>query len=97
MIKRIVRMHFRPDGVEPFLKDVFEDSKDKIRAFPGCRHRELMQQTNNPNVLYTFSIWDDEAALERYRNSDLFKTTWIRTKVLFEEKAHAWTVKMIDG
>jgi len=97
MIKRIVRMTFRPDGVEPFLKEVFEESKDRIRAFPGCQHMELLQQINNPTVLYTLSYWDDEAAIERYRDSDLFKTTWIRTKVLFEEKAHAWTVKVVDG
>jgi len=96
MIKRIVKMTFREDAVETFLNEVFEHSKNRIRAFPGCRHMELLRQKNKPNVLFTLSFWDDEAALEAYRQSELFKTTWAKTKVLFAEKAEAWTVEVID-
>lgn len=94
MIKRIVKMTFREDVVETFLNEVFEHSKDRIRAFPGCRHMELLRQKNKPNVLFTLSFWDDEAALEAYRQSELFQTTWAKTKVLFAEKAEAWTVEV---
>lgn len=96
MIKRIVKMTFREDAVETFLNEVFEHSKNRIRAFPGCRHMELLRQKNKPNVLFTLSFWDDETALEAYRQSELFKTTWAKTKVLFAEKAEAWTVEVID-
>jgi quinol monooxygenase YgiN len=96
MIKRIVKMTFRPDGVEPFVQNVFEQSKAQIRAFPGCRHMELLQHTDDPNVLFTFSIWDDEAALDRYRQSELFQGTWAKTKALFAEKASAWSVVVLD-
>ncbi len=89
-------MTFREDAVETFLNEVFEHSKNRIRAFPGCRHMELLRQKNKPNVLFTLSFWDDEAALEAYRQSELFKTTWAKTKVLFAEKAEAWTVEVID-
>ena len=95
MIKRIVKMTFCEDGVETFLRDVFEQSKDRIRAFPGCRHMELLRNLSSPNVLFTLSIWDDEAALEAYRQSDLFQTTWAKTKILFAEKAEAWSVEVI--
>ena len=87
-------MTFREDVVETFLNEVFEHSKDHIRAFPGCRHMELLRQKNKPNVLFTLSFWDDEVALEAYRQSDLFQTTWAKTKVLFAEKAEAWTVEV---
>jgi len=96
MIKRIVKMAFREDVVETFLNEVFEHSKSRIRAFPGCRHMELLRHTNKPNVLFTLSFWDDEAALEAYRQSGLFQTTWAKTKVLFAEKAEAWTVEVVD-
>ncbi len=89
-------MTFREDAVETFLNEVFEHSKNRIRAFPGCRHMELLRQKNKPNVLFTLSFWDDETALEAYRQSELFKTTWAKTKVLFAEKAEAWTVEVID-
>ena len=96
MIKRIVKMTFREEAVETFLKDVFEQSKDRIRAFPGCRHMELLQHTGQRNILFTFSFWDDEAALDNYRNSEFFRTTWEKTKVLFATKAEAWSVEVID-
>ena len=97
MIKRIVKMTFREDATDTFLHDVFEHSKDRIRAFPGCRHMELLRNIGQPNVLFTLSYWDDEAALEAYRQSELFQTTWAKTKALFAEKAEAWSVEVIDG
>ncbi len=97
MIKRIVKMKFQPELTETFLREVFDNSKLKIRAFPGCRHMELLQHTADPNVLFTFSIWDDEAALDRYRASELFQDTWAKTKVLFAERAEAWSLDLVDA
>jgi len=96
MIKRIVKMTFRSEGQALFVEEVFEQSKARIRAFPGCRYMELLQHTDNPNVLFTLSIWDDEAALERYRQSELFQSTWQKTKALFADKAEAWSVTVLD-
>ena len=64
MIKRIVKLTFREEAVPVFLEDVFEPSKERIRAFPGCRHMELLRNLQQPNVLFTLSIWENEAALE---------------------------------
>ena len=96
MIKRIVKLTFRDEAVEPFLRDVFEGSKAKIRAFPGCRHMELLRHTEQRNVLFTLSYWDSEAALEAYRRSELFRTTWARTKALFAQPAEAWSAEVVD-
>jgi heme-degrading monooxygenase HmoA len=97
MIKRIVKMTFREEGVDPFIHDVFESSKAAIRSVPGCLHMELLQMNGQPNVLFTFSIWESEAALDRYRHSDLFRDTWAKTKALFAEKAEAWSTTLIDA
>lgn len=97
MIKRIVKMTFRPEAVQTFLDDVFEASKSRIRAFPGCRHMELLQSAREPNVIFTLSYWNGEEDLEAYRQSELFRSTWEKTKVLFAEKAEAWTVVVLDS
>lgn len=89
-------MTFREDAVDTFVSEVFENSKDKIRAFPGCRHMELLRQTGESNVLFTLSYWDDEAALNNYRNSELFADTWRKTKALFAAKAEAWSTEVVD-
>lgn len=83
MLIRTVRMTFRPDRLDDFLDGVFRPSAPKIRASPGCRHLALWQDARYPNVLTTFSHWDDEAALDAYRHGDLFRETWARTTPLF--------------
>jgi len=95
MVKRIVKLTFREDAVSTFLETVFEPSAPKIRAFEGCQHMELLRDTSKQNVLFTMSIWDSESHLESYRNSELFQSTWAKTKVLFDDKPQAWTVEVI--
>lgn len=97
MIKRIVKMSFQPELVATFKNDVFDQSKDKIRAFPGCLHMELLGDVAQGNVLFTLSIWESEAALDNYRQSDLFQSTWAKTKVLFNAKPEAWSVTVLDA
>ena len=98
MLIRTVRMTFRPDRVDDFLREVFEPSAPQIRAFAGCRYLELWQDTRFPNILSTFSHWDDEPALERYRASELFRTTWARTTPLFAAPASAHShVVLVEG
>ncbi len=90
MLIRIVRMTFRPDGVEAFL-NIFHRSKDKIRAFEGCLHLELLRDLDNPAIFTTYSHWTGPEALEAYRQSALFQTTWAATKVLFADKPLAFS------
>jgi hypothetical protein len=95
MVKRIVKMTFQPALVNEFLV-IFEESSPKIRAFPGCLHLELWRSTEaGTAVLFTYSHWENEDALEAYRQSDLFSATWARTKVLFAARPEAWTVEKI--
>lgn len=89
--KRIVKMTFRPEEVNNFL-EVFAECSSSIRAFPGCLHLELWRGKRQEHVLFTFSKWENEEALENYRHSELFQTTWAKTKPLFAEKAAAWSV-----
>ena len=96
-IKRIVKLTFAPELVQQFLSEVFDTSKEKIRAFPGCEHMELLQDASRPNVLFTLSVWENEAALEAYRQSELFQSTWANTKILFADRPEAWSVYVNDA
>ena len=75
-------MTFNEDKVEEFL-GLFERSKEKIRNFEGCLHVELCRDTKKRNVFFTYSKWTSEKALNKYRNSDFFRSTWSMTKSLF--------------
>lgn len=99
MLLRSVRMTFHPDRVDDFLR-LFDTSADAIRAFPGCLHLELWQDERYPNVLSTFSKWEDDAALAAYRKSELFSATWEAARVCFASAptAHSQTaIRQIDS
>lgn len=94
MIKRIVKLSFEPQHIPRFL-DIFENSKQQIRQFPGCHHLELLRCKNPNNLFFTYSHWENENALDAYRQSELFKKTWSDTKQLFNDKPQAWSVEII--
>ena len=91
MFTRIVKMEFREDEIPAFL-DNFEAVKSKIRNFPGCNFLELYRDKNDATIFFTYSRWNEEADLENYRNSALFKEVWSITKPMFRNKAAAWSV-----
>lgn len=91
MFVRIVKMGFQEEKIPEFLSN-FEENKAKIRSFQGCQFLELYRDKHNTNRFFTYSYWENEEALENYRNSELFKAVWAKTKVLFNEKPEAWSV-----
>ena len=90
MVVRIVKLTFRENEIENF-KQVLEESKDKIRAFPGVMHLQMLQSTSDPCIFFTHSHWKTAEDLEQYRHSELFKSTWAKTKPLFSAPAEAWS------
>ncbi len=94
MILRIVRMSFSPDKIQDFIK-IFNESKTAIEASEGCFNVKLYVDHEHSNVYYTKSKWISPEALEKYRQSDLFKSTWARTKVLFNDSAQAHSLVLV--
>ncbi|NVK49672.1 MAG: antibiotic biosynthesis monooxygenase [Cyclobacteriaceae bacterium] len=95
MLIRIVRMTFQEDQVQAFLEN-FHTNKKKIRSFPGCHHLELWQDENRKNIFLTYSHWESEEALNKYRDSELFKSVWSYTKTLFADRPVAFSSKKIE-
>jgi quinol monooxygenase YgiN len=91
MFVRIVKMSFHKKHIEDFLS-IFEEKKTLIKASNGCKLLELYQDKTNPEIFFTYSYWAEEQDLENYRNSELFKTVWAKTKILFNDKPIAWSV-----
>ncbi|MGM5470278.1 putative quinol monooxygenase [Flavobacteriaceae bacterium LMO-SS05] len=94
MFVRIVKMGFEPSKIEDFLA-YFETHKVQIRNFEGCQFLELYRDKNHNTVFFTYSFWNTEDDLEQYRQSDLFKSVWSKTKPLFNAKPEAWTVEKV--
>lgn len=91
MLIRIVKMSFIPEKVPDFLAN-FELIKEKIRAAKGNTFLELYQDISQPHIYFTYSVWESEEDLNKYRKSALFEDVWTFTKQLFNDKPEAWSV-----
>jgi quinol monooxygenase YgiN len=95
MITRIVRLSISPDRVQDFLRK-FHDTYPAIRHFEGCRHLQLFRDVQDENVLITYSHWESSEHLDRYRNSELFKSTWSEVKPMFVAQPVAFSMEEIN-
>ena len=94
MFVRIVKMSFKEDKIDEFLVN-FNANKEKIRNTKGCNFLELYRGRIDTNQLFTYSYWESEKDLENYRNSELFKNVWKKTKILFNKKPEAWSLDKV--
>lgn len=94
MLVRIVKMNFKEEMIPAFLAN-FEIVKDQIRASEGNCFLELYQDKKDKCIFFTYSYWETEDDLERYRQSELFTSVWSFTKTLFKSKAEAWSMEKL--
>ena len=94
MIIRIVKLSFHTEFISDF-KTIFEENKQKIISQKGCNRLEMLKDIKDVNVIFTYICWDSEDYLNNYRNSELFKDVWSKTKILFNKKPEAWSTKKI--
>jgi quinol monooxygenase YgiN len=66
----------------------------KVRGFSGCHHLEILFDIHHPGRVVTYSHWDDEHALNAYRDSEIFKTFWASIKPMFAEPAVARSMEI---
>lgn len=95
MINRIVKMVFKSEKVDDF-KTFIKPIVPKIADFEGCSSVEILQDINKKNVFFTYSLWESENTLEKYRNSALFNSVWSETKKMFAEKPYAWSTELVE-
>ena len=85
MIVRIVKLSIEPGKIGLFMKS-FDDVKEQIRAFEGCYHMELLTDPGGSGVVFTYSTWDNETSLEKYRKSSLFQSTWAQVNHCLQQR-----------
>ena len=91
MLVRIVKMEFQPEKVNDFLQ-FFDTVKNDIATFDGCLGMKLMQDQSNPEMIFTYSHWENQEALNKYRDSELFGKVWPNVKPWFNTRPEAWSL-----
>lgn len=94
MIVRIVKLTIKNENLEECL--AFTTSMQaRVKAFEGCQKLELMQDVKHKQIIFSYSHWDSETALNHYRYSPFFKESWAKLKPWFQEKPEAWSMEII--
>lgn len=94
MITRIVKLEFQANHIGDFLA-FFETIKHEVNSFPGCNGMQLLQDMNNPCIVFTYSLWNAPSDLDAYRNSKTFGQIWPTIKPWFAVPAQAWSVNAV--
>lgn len=92
MITRIVKLTFQEERIADFIA-FFDTINTRVSTFENCYGMRLMQEKRKANVVFTYSLWESEEALNKYRDSELFQGVWSTIKPWFGERAEAWTVE----
>jgi quinol monooxygenase YgiN len=72
----------KPEHLAEFLEAVRHDAIHSEKDEPGCLRFDVVQDRDDPNRLYYYEVYKDQAALEAHRNTPHFK--------LYAEKTKAW-------
>lgn len=96
MLVRIVKLDIKKENIAKF-EAIFAETKAYIRNSEGCLLLELFQDNRNPSLFFTYSHWEDESFLEKYRQSVFFRDVWGRTKQLFDAPPEAWSVHKLQS
>jgi quinol monooxygenase YgiN len=73
-----------PTETAKFLEAVKENGEFAVKE-PGCREFNITVLANNPNHVFLYEVYENEAALTSHRNSEHFK------------KFQATTANMVSG
>lgn len=90
MLVRIVKLTFNESSMDFFFQE-FNRNKAEILKFNGCLGMKMLQDIKQKNIIMTYSHWDNENALNNYRNSTVFANLWNNIKPHFKERAEAWS------
>ncbi|ACF14489.1 Antibiotic biosynthesis monooxygenase [Chloroherpeton thalassium ATCC 35110] len=95
MIIRLVKMSFQPQESTRFLS-LYKQVHPKILSFPGCVSVELLHEVHDEHAYTTYSLWQNNDALEAYRQSDFFKATWTEVRKMLRSKTLAISYRKVE-
>ena len=93
-LNRLVKLHFKPGKAEDFKK-IFEYGQHVVAGSEGCHGVQLLQDRDEPDIAFTYSLWDSEEDLNRYRHSKAFREYWPKIKSLLADKAEVWNLSLM--
>lgn len=84
-------MHIKTKDIVKF-RDTFTNYQSQIKDFKGCMQHDIFCDKEKEEIYYSYTIWDSEKNLNKYRKSTLLKE--INTNIIqyCSKDPQAWTI-----
>lgn len=93
-IERIVKMTFKDAHCREF-ESYFNTIQNQVGEQPGCHGVKLLKDKSGAGIYFTYSVWNEQQDLDRYRKTELFGQVWPKVKAWFKEKPEAWSTEIL--
>ena len=70
----MVRLQINPEYLDVFIEEIMEHARLSV-GDPGCLLYDVVQDQEDPNLLYVYEVFVDEVAHEAHRNAP-YNTKW---------------------
>ena len=70
-----VRFQIKPGQMEAFLSHMRVNAASSVRDEPGCRQFDICTDPAQPDTVFLYEIYDDEAAFETHQTMPHFAAT----------------------
>lgn len=74
----VVSIHIKPERREAFMEAMLDDARGSNNNEPGCLRFDVVQDQEDPNHIFLYEVYKDEAALEAHRAAPHY-TKWRET------------------
>lgn len=74
-----VDLEITPAELERFIEALKENGAATIKE-AGCRQYDILQSASNPNQIFIYEVYENEAAVQAHRTSEHFKKYLAATK-----------------
>ena len=72
MIALIVTVNIKPEHRDAVLKGALEDARGSQHDEPGCLRFDVIQDQSDPNRIFFYEVYKDEAAFQEHLKAPHF-------------------------
>ncbi len=68
----MVTIRIKPGHKEAFMESMLDDARGSIGDEPGCLRFDVIQDQEDPNRIFLYEVYRDDAAIEAHRAAPHF-------------------------
>ena len=69
----IAPIQIKAEYKEQFIKEIVDDARGSVNDEPGCMRFDVIQDANDPNRIWLYEVYRDEAAAQAHTQAPHFK------------------------